>query len=112
MVIESLRQILAWGVAGIAETLGSVTERIAERAREMGFDAAPASRRAPHIVGLRLAGDVPEDLAARLAAERVYVSLRGPSVRLSPHLHVTDDDVDRFFDALGRHAAGSRHSSP
>jgi selenocysteine lyase/cysteine desulfurase len=108
MVNESLRQILAWGVAGIAETLGSVTERIAERARDLGFEAAPASRRAPHIVGLRLAGDVPEDLAARLAAERVYVSLRGPSVRLSPHLYVTDDDLDRFFDALGRHAASAR----
>jgi selenocysteine lyase/cysteine desulfurase len=26
--------------------------------------------------------------------------VRGPSVRVSPHLYNTEEDVDRFFDVL------------
>jgi selenocysteine lyase/cysteine desulfurase len=99
---EAMRQLLEWGVGEIAATLGAVTERIAGRARELGISVLPAARRAPHIVGLGLGRDVPEDLGVRLASERIYVSLRGQSVRVSPHLYVADADVDRFFDALAR----------
>jgi selenocysteine lyase/cysteine desulfurase len=102
IVNESLRQILAWGPAEIAETLGAMTERIASKARDAGLSTVPSARRAPHLVGLRLEGDVPADLGSRLAAERVYVSLRGQSIRVSPHLYVTDADIDRFFHALAR----------
>lgn len=98
----SLRQILEWGVGEIAATLGDMTERIAGRAREIGLSVLPPSQRAPHIVGLGLGGDVPEDLGARLAADRIYVSLRGQSVRVSPHLYVTEAEIERAFDALAR----------
>jgi selenocysteine lyase/cysteine desulfurase len=30
----------------------------------------------------------------------VFVSVRGPSVRVSPHLYNTEEDVARFFDVL------------
>jgi selenocysteine lyase/cysteine desulfurase len=28
------------------------------------------------------------------------VSVRGDSVRIAPHLHTTDNDVDRLFEVL------------
>jgi selenocysteine lyase/cysteine desulfurase len=30
----------------------------------------------------------------------VFVSVRGPSVRVSPHLYNTEADIVRFFDVL------------
>jgi selenocysteine lyase/cysteine desulfurase len=54
------------------------------------------------MVGLKLGSAVPQDLAARLAQENVYVSVRGESVRVSPHLYNTAEDVARLFEVLER----------
>jgi selenocysteine lyase/cysteine desulfurase len=54
------------------------------------------------MIGLKLGSAAPADLAARLAIENVFVSVRGESVRVSPHLYNTETDVDRLFDVLQR----------
>jgi selenocysteine lyase/cysteine desulfurase len=100
MANEALRQILGWGVQNVSETIGGLTDLIEEEAKERGIEATPAKRRARHMVGLKLGSPSPEDLAARLAEEGVFVSVRGESVRLSPHLYNTAEDVGRFFAAL------------
>jgi selenocysteine lyase/cysteine desulfurase len=103
MTTEALRQILAWGVANVAEALGDLTGLIEKEARERGMEAVPSERRASHMIGLKLGPDAPADLAARLAGENVFVSVRGRSLRVSPHLYNTEGDVERLFGALSRH---------
>ena len=100
MANEALRQLLDWGVENVSETIGSLTDLIEEEAKERGIEAIPAERRARHMIGLRLGSRVPEDLAARLAGEHVFVSVRGESVRVSPHLYNTESDVERLFEVL------------
>jgi selenocysteine lyase/cysteine desulfurase len=100
MASEALRQILDWGVENVSETIGELTDLIEEQARERNIEAIPAKRRARHMVGLKLGSAAPEDLAARLAKERVFVSVRGESVRVSPHLYNTAEDVGRLFEVL------------
>jgi selenocysteine lyase/cysteine desulfurase len=100
MANEALRQILDWGVENISETIGELTNLIEREASERGIEAIQAERRARHMVGLKLGSAAPEDLAARLARERVFVSVRGESVRLSPHLYNAAEDVDRLFEVL------------
>jgi selenocysteine lyase/cysteine desulfurase len=100
MANEALRQILDWGVKNVSETIGELTDLIEEEARRRGIEAVPATRRGRHMIGLRLGSQAPEDLAARLAAKRVFVSVRGESVRVSPHLYNTKESVDRLFAAL------------
>lgn len=102
----ALRQILAWGVDEIAATLKTKTKQIAARAREMGLEIPPASCRAPHMIGLRLATPPATDLPARLAKAQVYVSVRGSAVRVAPHLYNTDADIDRLFQTLHLFAGG------
>lgn len=102
MANEALRQILAWGVPNVAETLAALTARIEESASERGMEAVPAEKRAAHMVGLKLAPDAPTDLAARLASRNVFVSVRGRSLRVSPHLYNTEGDIERLFEALDR----------
>jgi selenocysteine lyase/cysteine desulfurase len=100
MANEALRQILHWGVENVSETIGRLTDLIEAEAEELGIEATPAKSRASHMVGLKLGSTVPEDLAARLADEKVFVSVRGESVRVSPHLYNTAENVERLFQVL------------
>ena len=100
MAVAALEQILAWGVDDIAATLTARTAAIAERARAIGLGSQPAERRAGHFLGLQFPQGVPPGLLDALAREKVYVSVRGTSVRVTPHLYNTDADVERLFAAL------------
>ena len=100
MANEALRRILDWGVDNVSETIGGLTGLIEREAKDRGIEAIPAERRARHMVGLKLGSAVAGDLAARLAGENVFVSVRGESVRISPHLYNTERDVERLFAAL------------
>ena len=102
MAIAALEQVLAWGVENVASTLSARTAAIAERARAIGLGSQPTELRAGHFLGLRFAEGVPPGLLDALAREKVYVSVRGSSVRVTPHLYNTDADVDRLFAALAR----------
>jgi selenocysteine lyase/cysteine desulfurase len=102
MAAEALRQILDWGVENVSETIGTLTDLIEEKAAERGIETIPKQRRARHMIGLMLGPDAPDDLATRLTADDVFVSVRGESVRVSPHLYNTEEDVDRLFDVLER----------
>jgi selenocysteine lyase/cysteine desulfurase len=97
----SLELLLDWGTARIYATLKSRNDKVAERARaELGLDTVPADRRAGHYLGLRFPEGVPADLPAKLAAEKVFVSVRGKAMRVTPHVYTTDEDIERLFGVL------------
>jgi selenocysteine lyase/cysteine desulfurase len=96
----ALEQILHWGVEQIAETLRSKTDAIAERASEMGLVVADRQFRAPHMIGITKPGGFSGELPGLLAQDNVYVSVRGESVRVAPHLWNNDAEIDRLFTAL------------
>jgi hypothetical protein len=58
--------------------------------------ATPPDLRAPHYLGLRYAGGVPHGLAHN----RVYVSVRGTSMRVTSHLSNNDANLDRLLAVL------------
>jgi selenocysteine lyase/cysteine desulfurase len=95
-----LDYLLEFGVEAIAETLAARTEAIADRAAALGFEAAPIGVRAAHFLSLGFPGAVPEGLTERLAARAVHVSLRGTSLRVTPHLYNDDADADALIAAL------------
>jgi selenocysteine lyase/cysteine desulfurase len=105
MAAEALRQIIEWEAENVSETIGTLTDLIEEKAGELKIVTIPKERRGRHMIGLMLGPDAPEDLATRLTAHNVFVSVRGESVRVSPHLYNTEADVDRLFDVL-EHVAG------
>ncbi|HEV2079944.1 MAG TPA: aminotransferase class V-fold PLP-dependent enzyme [Allosphingosinicella sp.] len=106
-MVAALEQIRDWGVERIAERLRMVTGQLAERCAEAGLSRASEQAQAPHIVGFPLPPGTPDDFVERMASEGVYLSRRGDWVRLSPHLHVEEADVDRFGGALARHLPSS-----
>ena len=87
-------------VDNIQETLSAMTGTIAERAAPLGLSASTPSLRAGHFLGLGFPGDVPEGLPERLGASNVFVSVRGQSMRVTPHLFNNEADVDRLISVL------------
>jgi len=104
-LVAALEQILAWGVAEIAETLAARTADIARRAEALGLESLDAGARAGHFLGLRLPRGVPDGLLEALAEARVFLSVRGASLRITPHVYNDDADVDRLIQALERSLA-------
>ena len=102
MAAEALRKILDWEVENVSESIGTLTDLIEEKAGGLGIATIGKVSRGAYRVGLMLGPDAPDDLAARLTAHNVYVSVRGESVRVSPHLYNTEEDVGRLFEVLER----------
>jgi len=100
MAVAAMRRLLTWGVSEIAHTLAARTLEVAARAAALGLDAPPQAQRAGHFLGLRFPGGVPGGLPETLAARNVFVSVRGDSVRVTPHVYNDDGDVDRLMEAL------------
>jgi len=96
----AIRQILDWGVDNIAETTGALTALIAERAEALGLVSEPAHKRGSHYLALKREGGFPDDLPQALARHGVYVSARGASIRVTPHVYNDAGDVDRLIEAL------------
>ena len=97
----ALRQLLDWNLHDIAETIQIKTDRIAEEAELRGFKIPPRPMRAPHMIGITLPGGIPDNLSKTLSSEHIFLSIRGQSIRIAPHLYNTDKDLARLFGVLG-----------
>ena len=102
MAIEALRQILNWGVENIQNSLSILTKEIERRVLKIGGSALPAGKRAAHMIGIRLPNGLPDQLSKRLASENIFVSIRGDSIRVAPHLYNDKADIDRLFEVLDK----------
>tara|TARA_Y100001960_G_scaffold292210_1_gene334226 strand:+ start:2077 stop:3189 length:1113 start_codon:yes stop_codon:yes gene_type:complete len=97
---SSLELIKDWGVEQIAATLNSMTSEIASQAETLGLITQPNHQRAGHFLGIRFPNGMPAMLVEQLAESRVHISVRGTSMRVTPHLYNDIQDVDRLFEVL------------
>ncbi len=100
--VRGIQQLLEWKVAEISETSGALNRHLAGAARELGFSSPPEPLRAPHYLCLRQEKGIPRELTDVLARERVFVSVRGTSIRVTPHVYNSMDDVERLIACLRR----------
>jgi selenocysteine lyase/cysteine desulfurase len=102
--VRAMKQLLEWDVAEISRTAGGFSLRLAQAAAELGFSAPAEPLRAPHYLCLRRKEAVPKELPEILAEEKVYVSIRGSSIRVTPHVYNTIEDCERLIACLRRFA--------
>jgi selenocysteine lyase/cysteine desulfurase len=100
MAIAAAEQLLGWGIPNVAASLRNVTDQIAQRAAGLDLAVAAADQRGPHMLGIGLARDAATAVARQLADSGVIAGVRGSSLRIAPHLHVTQEDIDRLLTAL------------
>ncbi len=101
MLNRALKQLLEWGVDNIYTTIARKNATIAKRAKQLGLDHVSDHLRALHFLGLRFPPQLlPASIASDLAERNVFVSVRGSSMRITPHVYNTDADIQCLFDAL------------
>lgn len=100
MAIAALEQICKWNIPRVAATLAARTSDICRRAADLGLAPVPDSQRGPHMLGVRLPEPGRSRAMSALADVNCFAAVRGSSLRISPHLHTTDQDVERLIDGL------------
>lgn len=100
MALAAVEQLLDWTVDGVAASLRSVSAEIGRRCSELGLGSAAVDDHAPHMLGIDVPGEVARVLGERLTESGVIASVRGNSLRIAPHLHSTQHDIDRLLSAL------------
>ncbi len=108
MAVAALDQLLAWTVPAIQAYCRELTPDLLERAEAAGFTVEEEAWRASHLFGLR----APEGVELRRIADAlkkrgVFVSLRGSSIRVSPHVYNDAADVDALAEVLETFATGA-----
>jgi selenocysteine lyase/cysteine desulfurase len=97
----SLDLLLSWTPERIARYVDALTPELFDEARAKGFRVESDLWRSPHLFGLRMPDGVDlAELRGALEKRDVYVSLRGSSLRVSPHVYNTAGDVRALTEVL------------
>jgi len=107
MLISALEQVLEWSVPGISAYVQRLRDELfaSPRLVALGIDAGEVG--SAHLFGLRLPPDRDPELVRRgLAASGVHVSVRGPVVRVSPHVYNDPEDLEALLRGLESSMAG------
>ncbi|MEQ8719557.1 MAG: aminotransferase class V-fold PLP-dependent enzyme [Acidimicrobiales bacterium] len=99
-LVAALELVLEWGVDEIAATIAARNAEIARWANGFGLTCLDGDERAGHILGISLSDGIPADLVEYLATANVYVSVRGQTLRISPHVYNTGADIDQLIHTL------------
>ena len=84
----------------IADTLEAINDRIAQMLEEIDWTPVPKQHRSPHLLGASSKRRVSEDFLGKLAEQNIFVSYRGDSLRIAPHLHINEQDLERLLGVL------------
>lgn len=103
MLQKSITQLMRWGTENISQYCASLTQEPVYQLRSMGYWVEDDHYRAPHLFGIRVADQYMNPIRKSLADHRVTASIRGNSVRVSPNIYNTSEDMARLVKAL-KHA--------
>ena len=99
MLREGLEQLIEWGVKDIQSYCSELMRPLVDEALDRGWRTDEPG--CAHIVGIGIGADTDlEALQAALRSARVAVSLRGNSIRISPHLYNDTDDITALISVL------------
>ena len=97
----SIDLVLDWRPERISAYCAALMEEAFPRLRELGLRVEDEAWRCPHLFGLGLPPGADLDrLKESLERHRVGVSFRGSSVRVSPNVYNTKDDVEALVAAF------------
>ena len=100
-VVESLKQIKAWGVEHISNELKTTTTSLSELFCKNGLVKKPGViEYAPHIFGVVSDVISIDEVYDKLQKKRVYTSCRMGYLRISPYLNVDNDNLQKLEKIL------------
>lgn len=101
MLVAALEQVREWDPAEIQSYCRALTDELVAETEAAGFGVEATQWRAGHIVGLEMPEHADrEAVRAGLAARGIHVSVRGPRLRISPHIYNDQADIHALSEAL------------
>jgi selenocysteine lyase/cysteine desulfurase len=101
MFNAALDLLLAWQPQRVQAYCYSIAQEFVEQARALGLGVASQAHRAANIFGLHLPPQFNvETLRQALAQQKIYVSVRGSALRISPHVYNDAHDFARLARVL------------
>ncbi len=100
MSIAALDQILKWGVENIQSSIKVLTNIISENFSKDKAYKKPLTPYAGHIIAVPIGNRDAESLKKKLSENKVVVSYRGSSIRISPHLYNDTSDINKLINCL------------
>ena len=98
MSIAALDQILQWGVENIQSSIKILTDKISENLSN-NYEK-PLTPHAGHLMAVPIGTRDKELLKKRFKEKKIFVSFRGTSIRIAPHLYNDASDIDRLLECL------------
>ncbi|MEO6455390.1 MAG: aminotransferase class V-fold PLP-dependent enzyme [Ginsengibacter sp.] len=99
MAIAALEQIINWEISTIQKELKKLTDRIVYYKKEIGI-FRDNTESVGHIISMPLDKVNIKGLKEELQNNKVVISFRGTSIRVSPHLYNDDNDIDKLLSCL------------
>lgn len=101
MLRAAITQLLEWQPERIQEYCKNLTQPLIQYCTEENFWIEESHWRSEHLFGIRIPENFPLDnLQQALLRRNIYVSLRGDSIRVSPSVYNTNNDISALIDAL------------
>ena len=100
MLLEAIKQVLSWEPWKIQSYCKQITQAPLEALKSQGWEVEDSSQRTSHLFGIRPPKGL--DLVALkslLEEKRVFVSVRGDAIRVSPSVYNTEADLFRLVEA-------------
>ncbi|MDN3203309.1 aminotransferase class V-fold PLP-dependent enzyme [Algoriphagus sediminis] len=101
MLEKALEQLSEWTAYGIQEYAGSLKKELIDFQQVRGLDLEFGPFSANHLFALPLPEGInPKEIKANLDAQKVFVSVRGQSLRVSINVFNDKSDIDRLKEVL------------
>ena len=106
MLTQALKQIKAWGPQHIQDYTQKIAAPYLDILKSAGIWIEEEGYRAHHLIGLRLPEYMDlKEVKMKLEDDKVFVSIRGNSIRVSPHLYNSAEDFHHLLSVLGVEAS-------
>ncbi len=104
MLKSALKQIIEWNPQNIQSYCRNLVEPIYSFLEDNNIPSDNSRAISSHLMGIYLPQKVDINLFMQsLKAEQIFVSARGRSVRVSPHVYNTAPDIDAFLNVFKNH---------
>lgn len=101
MLLTSIRQILKWKPQEIQNYCSMITSEGINKLRDFGCWVESDNFRGAHLFGIRVPSHIDiERIKMVFEQKNIFVSIRGTSIRVSPHVYNYKSSFDLLVDTL------------
>lgn len=103
MLLKAIEQLNKWKVCNVQEYCCAITKNAVNALREKGFWIENEQYRGSHLIGLRLPQGIDmQKVKEAFQKKKIYVSIRGNAVRVSPNVYNDERDLQKLVSTLTR----------